>query len=113
MGIKIDKFQEINVIRVDGKLTFDHGSIELRQSVKEMAEIGECHVLLNLDKVGFMDNIGLESLLICYHAITKCGGKIKFSNLSQKNHHLLEITNLVDVFDIHENEAGALESFNS
>jgi len=111
MSIEIRDVQQVKVIDIHGKLTFDQGARELRSTVEELAQKGKCDVLLNLSDVGFMDSIGLEALLISYHAIAKCGGQIRFSNLSDKNHHLLEITKLLNVLKTYEDEEQALSSF--
>ena len=110
-NIELKEVQQIKVVRVNGKLTFDHGADKLRKTLQELAQTKGCRVLLNLANVKFMDSIGLEALLVGYHSVTRADGEIKFSNLSPKNYHLLEITSLLDVFDIHQTEEEASVAF--
>ena len=113
MSIHLRELGRIKIINLKGKLTFDHGANELRQAVQQLVDRNDCNILLNLKDVRFMDSIGLEALLICHRTVGSSNGRIKLSNLSTKNRHLLEITNLLNVFDIYENEEEAISSFDT
>ncbi len=46
-----------------------------------------------------------------YTGVSKQGGALKLLNLTKKVHDLLQITKLYTVFDVHDDEAGAIGSF--
>jgi anti-sigma B factor antagonist len=51
-------------------------------------------------------------LVSSFTAVNKEGGTLKLLNLTQKIQDLLAITKLLTVFDVYDDEATALASFN-
>ena len=72
---------------------------------------GNKHVLLNLADVTYIDSSGIGELVSAYTAISNQGGQLKLLNLTKKVHDLLQITKLYTVFDVHDDEAKAVGSF--
>lgn len=62
-------------------------------------EAAEALLILDLGAVGFIDSGGLRSLLQL-HITHQRGGGLRLRNLSDPAALLLEVTNLLDVFDI-------------
>ena len=46
-----------------------------------------------------------------FTTVTNSGGALKLLNLNKRVKDLLQITKLYTVFDVHEDEAGAIRSF--
>jgi anti-sigma B factor antagonist len=61
--------------------------------------------------VTYIDSSGIGELVSAFTAVSSQGGKLKLLNLTKKVHDLLQITKLYTVFDIHNDEAGAVSSF--
>jgi anti-sigma B factor antagonist len=102
---------DVTVLDMSGKITIGEGSVALRTAIRRLLEEGKKRILLNLAGVGYIDSSGIGELVSSYTAINKEGGQLKLLNLTQKIQDLLTITKLLTVFDVYDNEAGALNSF--
>jgi anti-sigma B factor antagonist len=68
-------------------------------------------VLINLQKVEYIDSSGLATLVEILKNIKSYGGKLRLSNLSNKVKSLFEITKLEKLFDIFDSHDEALKNF--
>ncbi|MEP6849601.1 MAG: STAS domain-containing protein [Acidobacteriota bacterium] len=103
---------DITVLDLDGKVTIGEGSVALRTAIRRLLGEGKNKLLLNLGGVGYIDSSGIGELVSSFTAVNKEGGTLKLLNLTQKIQDLLAITKLLTVFDVYENEAEALASYN-
>lgn len=102
---------DVTILDMDGKVTIGDGSTALRTAIRKLDEEGKKKILLNLEKVGYMDSTGLGDLIACYTTVSRDGGQLKLLHLSAKIQDLLVITKLLTVFDVYESESDALGSF--
>jgi len=58
------------------------------------------HVDLDLDGVGFIDSSGLRSVIAGRRRIADAGGSLKITALSAPARRLLEITGLLELFEV-------------
>jgi len=72
---------------------------------------GNKKILLNLGEVSYIDSSGIGELVSGFTTVTNNGGELKLLNLNKRVKDLLQITKLYTVFDVHEDEAGAVRSF--
>ena len=112
-NLKITERQNglITILDLDGKIKLGEGSAELHKELGRLVEKGEKKILLNLANVSHIDSSGLGELVTGYNTLQKTGGELKLFNLSDKVHGLMTVTRLLTVFDIYENEAEAVDSF--
>ena len=102
---------DVTVLDLDGKITIGEGSVSLRGAIRRLVEEGKKKILLNLSGVSYVDSSGIGELVSSYTTTSSKGGQLKLLNLTQKIHDLLTITKLLTVFDVYEDEATALNSF--
>jgi anti-sigma B factor antagonist len=102
---------DVTILDMDGKITIGEGSTSLRTAIRRLAEEGKKKILLNLEKVGYMDSTGLGELIASYTTVSRDGGQLKLLQLSGKLQDLLVITKLLTVFDTYDSESDALGSF--
>ncbi|HLK51650.1 MAG TPA: STAS domain-containing protein [Bryobacteraceae bacterium] len=114
MSIRVNNRQvgDVNVVEVIGRITIGEGSIVLRDSVQDLVQRKQLKILLNLGEVPYIDSSGIGELVSAYSAVTKGGGQLKLSNLTKRVKDLLKISRHDMLFDIHEEEATAVNSFN-
>jgi anti-sigma B factor antagonist len=74
---------------------------------------GKKKILLNLGDVEYIDSAGIGELIQSFTTIRNRGGQMKLVNLNKRVQDLLVMTNLHKVFEIHDDEAGAIKSFGS
>ncbi len=80
----------VTIVDLSGRITLGEGSVVLRDTVRDLLSKGQKKILLNLGEEG---------------------GELKLLNLTKKVHDLLQITKLYTVFDVKDDEAGAVKSF--
>ena len=66
---------------------------------------------VDLGKVSFMDSSGVGELVSCFTTVANRGGSMKLLNLTKKVHDLLQVTQLVTVFEVYRDEVEALSSY--
>ena len=69
---------------------------------------GRKKTLFNLANVNHIDSAGLGHLVGAFTSVQKQAGELKLLNLTNKVHDLVQITRLVTVFDIIDDEAVAV-----
>jgi anti-sigma B factor antagonist len=102
---------EVAIIDLVGRLVYADGEGELKQPVEELLGRGERRILLNLERVAFMDSSGIVELVGCHKKACEKGAEIRLVNPSPKVRELLTVTQLSDVLPIYNDEEGALGSF--
>src|SRR5579864_6097341 len=68
-------------------------------------------LVLDVAEVSFIDSSGLGTLVRLVARIRRSGGDLKLCAAPPLVHRLLKLTNLIQVFDVHESEVGALSAF--
>jgi anti-sigma B factor antagonist len=108
---KRDK-QNAVVFDIEGELKrSDIADITLHQLVKEELDVGKRHILLNFEKVPFIDSFGVGEILASYISTHNLGGKLNLARISKKLYLIFQVTMLTKVLDIFEDEDAALQSF--
>ena len=113
MSVKLTTRQvgDVTVIDVAGRITLGEGSSTLRDALRDLVGKNQKKVLLNLGEVSYIDSSGIGELVSGFTTVTNSGGSLKLLNLNKRVKDLLQITKLYTVFDVHEDEAGAIRSF--
>ncbi|HWQ03574.1 MAG TPA: STAS domain-containing protein [Candidatus Nitrosotenuis sp.] len=101
----------IQIVDVSGRITLGEGSAMLREMVRDMLAKGQNRIVLNLGDVNYIDSSGIGELVYGFTTVKNHGGSLKLLNLTKKVHDLLQITKLVTVFEVHDDETRALDSF--
>jgi anti-sigma B factor antagonist len=102
---------DVAVVDVAGRITLGEGSSVLRDAMRDLVSKGQKKILLNLGEVSYIDSSGIGELVSGFTTVTNSGGALKLLNLNKRVKDLLQITKLYTVFDVHEDEAGAIRSF--
>ena len=111
MKISIRMRDGVTILEPKGKITIGVGDIALREAVLESLTAGNKDMLINLAAVSTIDSSGIGELVSAYTTVTNRGGKLKLLNLPPKVQDILQITQLVTVFDIHDDEEEAVASY--
>ena len=129
------------IVDLAGRMTAGEALAAFRQTIRDEVANGHNKILLNLTDVSYIDSSGLGELLMALGTVTQticasCGatvfkdedgnwdpcpqchsrerkawGELKLSNAGQQVTDLLQFTKLYTVFEVHESEQDALESF--
>jgi anti-sigma B factor antagonist len=68
-------------------------------------------IVLNLREVNFIDSGGLGTLVSLYTTARNANGAMKLARLSQRVGDLLQITKLLTIFEVFDDEEEAARSF--
>jgi anti-sigma B factor antagonist len=101
----------ITIVDLSGRITLGEGSVILRDNIRDIVGQGHKKILLNLGDVTYIDSSGIGELVSAFTTVRNQGGELKLLNLTKKVHDLLQITKLYTVFDVKDDEAGAIKSF--
>lgn len=99
------------VIDVVGRITLGSGNQELRDKISAALDAGRTKIVLNLAELSYLDSSGVGTLVGCFTSSQNRGATLKLANLTNKIRDLLAITKLLTVFDVHESEESAVNSF--
>ena len=111
MTIKTRQIDGITILDLSGRIVLGEGSVQLRDTIKELLSKGQKEILLNLGDVNYIDSSGLGELVSAYTSVKNAGGELKLLSLTKKVHDLLQITKLYTVFDVKDDEATAISAF--
>ena len=111
MKSNIRDLGEIRVVELGGKITIGAGDVKIRELVNQALEDDKKNILFDLGGVTAIDSSGIGEMVACYATVTKRGGKLKLMHLSPKINDILQVTQLITVFDVFETEEEALASF--
>jgi anti-sigma B factor antagonist len=101
---------EVTVIDVSGKITLGEGNVMLRDIIHGLLDKGRTKIVLNLVGVDHVDSAGIGELVRNHTAVRVAGGQLKIANPGKKVEEILKVTSLNKVFDVHQDEASAIES---
>jgi anti-sigma B factor antagonist len=120
MSLKYDVRQtrDVTILDLNGRLSlgeavaFGPGSgLVLSETIRELTKKGQKKILLNLAGVTYVDSSGVGQLVGALTSARNQSGNIKLLKPSVHVLDLLKTTKLDGVFDIHEDETAAIQSF--
>ncbi len=111
MNVSARHREGITILDFQGKITIGAGDIALRDAVIEALDAGSRNLLINLKDVSTIDSSGVGELVSSYTTVTNRGGTLRLLNIPPKVMDILQITQLITVFDSFDSEDEAVESF--
>ncbi|QAS50715.1 anti-sigma F factor antagonist [Halobacillus litoralis] len=101
--------ENVLLVRLDGELDH-HEASRLRQSWQEHLQInGVEHVIVNLEKLSFMDSSGLGVMLGRYKEVQAKGNEMVICSISPEVRRLFDMSGMFKIMKLTDNEAFALE----
>jgi anti-sigma B factor antagonist len=101
----------IAVVDLSGRVTLGEETKLLRETIQGLLGEGQKEILLNLGEVWFIDSAGIGELVSAFTSVRNRGGELKLLKLTKRVRDVLQITKLYTVFDIRDDEAAAIKSF--
>jgi len=98
------------VVDCSGRVVFGEESAALRDMVKKLLAQNP-NVVMSLREVNYIDSGGLGTLVSLFTSARNAGGAVKLARLSQRVGELLQITKLLTVFEVFDDEESAARSF--
>ena len=101
----------VTIVDLSGRIVLGEGSAALRDLVRNLVKEGIKKILLNFRNVDYIDSSGLGELVSAFTSMRGQGGELKLLNLTKRVRTLLQITKLLTIFDIKDDEAISVKSF--
>lgn len=102
---------DVSILDLEGKIVLGEESNMLREKVRSLLDSGRKKIILNLDKISFIDSTGLGMLVGVFTSSQSQNARLKLMNLSQKPRDLMQVTKLLTVFEVYDSEQTAITSF--
>ncbi|MDH4129255.1 MAG: STAS domain-containing protein [Spirochaetota bacterium] len=106
-----DLKNNIIVLDINGEIDL-YNAPEIKKKIKEQMDEGKNNVIVNLDKVSYVDSSGIGVLISSLSQLKKVGGGLKIINVYASVKKVFELTKLTSFFEIFESEEEAVKSFN-
>lgn len=112
MNLKIESRQMdgVTIVSCTGRIVFGDEANALRENLKSILKSSR-QIVLNLSGVSYIDSGGLGTLVGAYSSARSAGADIKLTGLGQRIRDVLQITKLVTVFEVYDNEQQAVKAF--
>jgi anti-sigma B factor antagonist len=101
----------VAIVDISGQLRLGEGTGKLREVVTQLVNEGYHKILLNLAGVIHIDSAGIGELMMNYTTLRNHGGELKLMNLNKNVRNLLQVTRLYTIFDVHDDQATAIQAF--
>src|SRR5262245_21096245 len=108
LNVKTRKIDNIVVVDMSGRLTIGEPVLLLRETLSVQVNGGVRLFILNLADVSYIDSSGLGELVSAYTTVRNKQGDVKLLNLTAKAKDLLQMTKLLTVFDVYDDETKAI-----
>lgn len=93
MTIKLKKNREIYIIELDGELDL-YNAYKVKTLYSKMTEKGIHSIILDLEKLDYLDSSGLGSIIYIFSDIKSHNGKLSLCHLNGTPKSLIQMTHL-------------------
>lgn len=111
MDINVRKQAQVQVLRLRGDLKIGDAVDGLRQAMDDLLGGGDSQLVLNITEVPMIDSSGIGLLVRSLTTAKQRGGSLKLVSPSKLALQTLKIVGLVNLFEIFQDEAEAVQSF--
>ncbi len=111
MKIKRMPVGEVMVLAVSGKILGGPDQDEFSTEIKTLINEGHVDIVLDMEKVEYINSTGLGILISGYTTIKKNGGELRICGVRERVENLLNITHLKLLFQTYESRDKAVASF--
>ena len=111
LDIQTREVNGVTLVELAGKIILGEESGALREKIKDLIATGKTKLLLNLARISFIDSAGVGTLVSAYTSARSQGGEVKLSSLTKKFRETLQVTRLLTVFEVFDDDAAGIASF--
>ena len=99
------------ILDLDGKLTGGPDADTFRNIFKNLIAEGKKNIIVNLEKVSWINSTGLGILISGYTSVRKGGGDLVLIHVGERIESILYVTKLNLLFNTYDSEEEAAKSF--
>ena len=110
LDLQTRAIDDVTVLYCRGRFTYRDEATAFSQKIAELLPNAR-RVVVELSEVEVIDSAGLGELVVVHMWIRASGSALKLAGANPRVRQLLELTNLMSVFDVHPTLDDALLSF--
>ncbi len=111
MKIKTKDVKGVTVLQLEGNMMGGPDASALNEHLHKLVTENKKKIIVDLHEVSFINSSGLGMLIGGLTTLRHSGGEMKLACASKKIETLLEMTKLLNVFELHKNVNTAVASF--
>ena len=101
---------DVEIIAIEGEIDL-YNAPEIKKLVQKMISEGKVKVIIDFDKVSYIDSSGIGAMISSLSNLKKQGGMLKILNIHDSVKKVFELTKLTSFFKIFQDEQEAVDSF--
>jgi len=102
---------KIAIIELKGSLVGDGDTDAFREAVADFIEQGNKCLIIDLERVHYMNSSGIGALIASHASYARNGGQVRLVGTNKSVQNLFIITKLIDVFEVNDTMDDAIQSF--
>ena len=110
MDINTRTSDDIVILDIAGEIDL-YNAPEIKEIINKLIEEKRYNVIINLEKVSYIDSSGIGALISSLSNLKKYQGGLKIINVFASVKKVFELTKLTSFFEIFDSESEALSSF--
>jgi anti-sigma B factor antagonist len=110
LSMETREIGRVTIVRCNGRIVTGNESESLRAHVAWLLHDRRA-IVLHLGDVAFVDSSGLGTMVRTLTSVRQKGGDLKLCNVPEHTRKVLQMTNLITLFDTHESEESAVSAF--
>lgn len=111
MKIETKQNGDVAILILTGFFTMNLGENIIKNLISETLNSGVRKIIIEFKEVQFINSAGIGELVGAYIAVMNRGGQIKLCGLPDKVLKVLNITQLISIFEVYKTEEEAVVSF--
>lgn len=111
MSIKTSVQDNVGIITLKGKLMGVPDTDLLHDEIRSFLGEGIKNIVIDFNSLKWLNSLGIGAVMRCYTTVKNKDGEIKLSRLSNKTRSVFEITELINIFQLHDSINQAVNSF--
>lgn len=101
---------DVVIFDINGEIDL-YNSSNIKDKLRDYLEKSYKKVIINLDRVTYIDSSGIGSLISSQSTLKKINGALRIINIHDSVKRVFELTKLTSFFKIYEDEESAMNSF--
>ncbi len=101
----------VTIIAVGGEVDL-YNAPELKEKIQQLVEEKKLKVVINLDRVSYVDSSGIGALISSFSNLKKHDGKMRICHVTGSVRKVFELTKLTTFFDIDGTEQDSIVAIN-
>lgn len=113
MKVDVRNSDDVIIVDLSGRLVAGDGADVLHEVVDTLLADNWSRIILNLEGVSMIDSTGAGELIESLKIAEKFGSKIKLLRPQERVQKSLQLSQLLPLFEVFEDEAQAVQSFSA